>query len=81
MNKKSLLSILFGLYQPITIKRNVGNMIFYTVPLIMTGLSVNESAFNNYSVLTVYCEIEEQPEACDYLWNPEKAEVEWGYKG
>ena len=65
----------------ITIKRNVGNMIFYTVPLIMTGLSVNESAFNNCSVLTIYCEIEEQPEAWDYLWNPEKVEVEWGYKG
>ena len=52
-----------------------------SVVLPSTLVTINESAFNNCSVLTIYCEIEEQPEGWHYLWNPEKAEVEWGYKG
>ena len=37
---KYLFMGLFSSNSQITVKRNLGNMIFYTVPLIMTGLSV-----------------------------------------
>ena len=52
---------------------SIGESAFYdcslleSVVLPSTLVTINESAFNNCSVLTIYYEIEEQPEAWDYL--------------
>lgn len=51
-----------------------------TIVIPKSVTKIGKNAFKNCDKLTIYCEIDKQPDTWDKNWNPNNRPVIWEYK-